>query len=179
MTFGEMYDAVAKGTVDGGLHGWEGQGVLGIIDLIKYSTQVDLGLSTFVTVMNLGTWKSLPSDLQKLFTADPYLLAKAHGMTFDSSDLKFKTKMEQSFAKRGLPAIYVPPDTERARFTAAVKSVYDQWLQKAAAIVGQAKAEAILADCQKFAKQYEYNGTASPEVVAALAQWGSPWYPGK
>lgn len=175
---GEMYDAMAKGVIDGNALEWEGQFVWKLNEQSNYSTQVGLFLSTFVHVMNLDTWNSLPPDLQKLFIEDNgekhYL---AHGYNFDKDDIAYERKLDEIYKSRNKPGVYVLPAEEKAKWLEAVKPVHEEWVKAAAAKVGEEKARAILEDAKKYAREFGgYPDEKAPEGAKILREWGAPGY---
>ncbi|MBN1380864.1 MAG: TRAP transporter substrate-binding protein [Deltaproteobacteria bacterium] len=175
---GESYDAMAKGVVDADLIEWEGQFIWKINELTNYSTQVGLNLLIFIHCMNLDTYNSLPPEIQKLFIGDnAKLISTLHGYNFDKDDSMFKKMLDKQYKAKGNPGVYVLPDEERARWIAAVKPVWDQWVKKASKKVGEAKAKAILEDAQKFSKQFSgLPDDACPTCKDTLKKWGAPGY---
>lgn len=176
---GEIYDALAKGVIDGDALEWEGQAVWNFYEHTNYSTEVGLFLSPFVHVMNQDTWNKLPPDLQELFTGEESVrrFSLALGYNFDKTDIVSRQKIDEAYKARGYPEVYVLPPEERAKWIEAVEPVREQWIKKATVKVGEAKARAILEDALKFAEQYKgYPDEVFPEGAEILREWGLSGY---
>jgi len=174
----ERYDAMSKGIFNADMSEWEGQMVWHLNELTHYSTECSLYLMTFIHVMNLDTWNSLPSDLQELFVGENARTFFAlHGYNFDKDDIAFREMLDAQYKADGYEGIYVLPDEERARWVEAVQPLWEQWVQEAATVVGEAKARAILEDAINFAEQYGgYPDEACPDCADTLHEWGAPGY---
>ncbi|MCL6477574.1 MAG: TRAP transporter substrate-binding protein [Peptococcaceae bacterium] len=168
----EKYDALAKGVVVGNASEWEGQFSWKLFEHTNYSTQADLFTYTFVHVMNLNTWNSLPPDLQALFSEERCIdQSIALAYVFDRDDAKYKQQLDEVYKKRGYPGVYVLPAEERERWKKAAQPVYDRWLIDASAKVGEEKAKEILNAAREIAKQYSsYDINRGAEI---LRKWGA------
>ncbi|MGB9662788.1 MAG: TRAP transporter substrate-binding protein [Moorellaceae bacterium] len=175
---GEKYDAMAKGVVEGNLSEWEGQYAFKLYELTKYSTEVGISLYTFIHVMNLDTWNSLPPDLQQLFSDDNCrLYSMLQGYNFDKRDLEYKKQLNDYYTSKGLPGVYELPQEEREKWKAAVLPLHEEWVKAAAAKIGEEKARAILEDAKQLAKQFAgYPDQANPEAAQILHGWGMEGY---
>ena len=175
----ERYDALAKGVLDGvASTEWEGHLAWNNVELCHYSTECSMNLFAFVHVMNLDTWNRLPKDLQKLFEGDnARRFYELQGYVFDLGDMSAREEVDKIYKSRGDEGIYVLPDTEKARWVEAVAPLRAQWLEAAAAKVGQDKAQAIMDDCLKFAEQYKgYPDEACSNCADTLNEWGALGY---
>lgn len=175
---GEKYDAMAKGVVEGNLSEYEGQYAFKLQELTRYSTEVGISLYTFIHIMNLDTWNSLPPDLQKLFSDDNCRqYSMLQGYNFDKRDLAFKDELNKYYASKGLPPVYELPQDEREKWIAAIIPLQEEWVKTAAAKIGEEKARAILEDAKQLAKKYAGEPEkASPEAAQILHEWGMAGY---
>jgi TRAP-type C4-dicarboxylate transport system substrate-binding protein len=175
---GEMYDAMAKGVLDGNLLEWEGQVVFNLHELTNYSSRAGLYITTFIHVMNLDTFNSLPEDLQELFVGENgrrYFML--HGYNFDEEDIKFEQLIDEQLKARGGEGIYILPEEELSRWKEAVLPIWEKWVETATAKVGEEKARAILEDALKYAEEYGgYPNEVFPEGAEILGDWGAPGY---
>ena len=172
----EAYDALAKGTLDGIDANWTALFIFSWVDSLNYCIQVPTIVNCFIHVMNLNTYNSLPPDLQALFDESYWVLPELFGYQFDKEEALNRAAYEDILVSRGLPGIYIPSDEELARWEEAVQPVYENWVQQAAAIVGEAKARAILEDAKMFAEEYRYETTPFDWCEETLHDWGAPAY---
>lgn len=174
----QIYDLLAKGSVDGMSLNFEGaHGVFHITEITNYATVVGFSDVPFVNVMNLNTWNSLPSDIQKLFTGDnAKRISELYGFDFDQSDLANRDALDKTLKDRGYPGVYTLPNAELSRWEQALLPLREKWVSSVAASVGEAKARAILEDAIKFAKQNEYSTTPFDKLRQTLHDWGAPGY---
>jgi len=168
----EKYDALAKGIVVGNIGEWEGQVSWNLYEITNYSTQADLMTFAFVHVMNEDTWNSLPEDLQKLFSDENNLKQSlALSYVFDRDNEKYRKIVEDAYAKRGYPEIYVLPEEERERWKSVAEPVYEQWVENAAKKIGEEKAREILAAARELAEKN--NTDHLDQGKAILDEWNS------
>jgi len=66
MSSPEVYDALAKGVIDGTIYPWEAIHGWKLGDQVYYHTWLNLYAEPFYVAMNRDKWKSLPPDIQKL-----------------------------------------------------------------------------------------------------------------
>ncbi len=123
----EVYDAFAKGVIDGDIHPWEAPVTYRWYEVIGYATAANyFQYSYFVAPMNLGTWNTLPEDVKKAI--DKYSgrtgSVDFYGKAWDDEDgvslkyLKEKTKL-QFFE-------WTAEDTAKA--TQITKPENDKWI---------------------------------------------------
>ena len=174
----ERYDAMSKGVFNAAMSEWEGEFAWNLNELTHYSTECGLYVMAFVHVMNLDTWNSLPSDLQELFAGEnAETLFTLLGYNFDKDDIAFREMLDAQYKADGYEGVYVLPDEERARWIEAIEPLWEQWVQEASAVVGEARARAILDDALAFAQEYGgYPDEACPECAGILHDWGASGY---
>ncbi len=169
----ELYDALAKGVVDGNLVEWEGQHLWHYDDVAKYSTNADLYITPFVHVMNLDKYNSLPPDIQALLTGENTKnFHELHGYNFDKDDAEYKELIDNAYLKKGADGIYTLPEEEKAKWVDAIKPVRESWVR--AMTAKGAPAQAILDDALRLAKKYEKTSAAHCEQT--LCDWGAAGY---
>jgi TRAP-type C4-dicarboxylate transport system substrate-binding protein len=173
-----MYDMLAKKVVDGVVIDYEAVTVtFNIIDVLNYVTEFGFGAPPFVVVMNLNTWNSLPADLQQLFVGEnAYRLTELMGYDFDNITLRVRDEADKILKARGYPGVYVLSDAEKVKWIQTLMPVQDQYIKQAAAIVGDAKAKAILNDAKALAEQYRYETTPFDQSKQTLHDWGHSGY---
>lgn len=149
----EAYTALDKGVVDGINFVWEGVLAFGFQQITKYRVESNLMCRGFVIMMNLDKWNSLPPDVQALFEkfgGKEY--SSAAGAAGDQAMNGPKQALIEYDKKVGNPPITTLSPEERAKWTAACQTVWNQWTQEkdSAGLPGSA----ILADTQELVKQY-------------------------
>lgn len=175
---GEVYDAMAKGVLNGEFLEWEGHVIWHYNELTHYSTQLGMSLFTFVHVINKKKLKKLPKDLQDILLSEESLKTfELHGYNFDKDDIMFKDMIDKQYKKEGGEGVYILPPEEKERWKKAVAPVVEGWVKAASAKIGETKARAILADAIKFGKQFSgYPDKACPTCAPALKAWGATGY---
>jgi TRAP-type C4-dicarboxylate transport system substrate-binding protein len=154
MSQGETYDALKKNIADGtlvpieALEGFK-QGEVLKYTTLTYSSSYSQG---FFVAMNLSKWNSLPPDLQKIITdvSKKYedITAKAWGDS-DESGREFCLKLGHEFLKLS--------DEESAKFKAAMKPVFEEYVKQAneKGLDGQAIFKAAQEMVEKYNKEYK------------------------
>ncbi|MBN1367780.1 MAG: TRAP transporter substrate-binding protein DctP [Dehalococcoidales bacterium] len=152
----DIYDALAKGVVDGVEVNLGAAQVFNYTDVIKYITHNSAAQPGYFTVvMNQNKWNSLPPDLQELFSGENALLvSKMFGYQSDQRELadydKFKVSPDYVF--------YELTNDERERWKQTCAPLKDEWIQSVTSDIGEEQANAIWEDVLKFAEQYKYSG---------------------
>jgi len=129
LSFPEIYDALAKGMIDGNTVEWEGQYIWKWYELDRYSLGgVNLYIYPFIVAMNKKKWDSLPPDIQAIFEKYSGVKgAEMMGYIFDQHDIAAKKQIEKHVKKRGLPSIqYISKET-RAELKKKLEPVRDMW----------------------------------------------------
>jgi len=127
----ELFSAVERGVVDGFFFLWEGVLAFGLKDITQYRAKVDMYTRGFPTVMNLETWNSLPPDIQEIFERNSGVEMSAKtGEGFDKANAGAMGAVSGYDKKVGNEGIYIFPEEENARWHAAVKPVWDKWLDE-------------------------------------------------
>lgn len=176
----ELYDALAKKTVDGLTISWTAAISFGFLDVFDYITEANICQGLFFVPMNLDTWNSLPSELQELFVGENALrLSGAFNYVQDSGEVEHQEIIESEFTARGLPPIYRLPDDERAKWVAAVSPIWETWVADASATFGEATVRAVLEDYLAFCQQYAWENYTPEEQqkdIDTLHEYGVPGY---
>jgi TRAP-type C4-dicarboxylate transport system substrate-binding protein len=153
MAKGDQYDAMSKGVVDGTvstpneLLGWK------VAEVAKYSTLLlDVGYVTAMfIVMNNDKWKSLPSDIQKVFTEVSNEWVDYTGKEWN----RIEIEGFQHGKKVGHTFIYLTPQ-EQARWVKAVQPLEDTYVKvmQAKGLPGKEAAEYRHQLIEKYGKIY-------------------------
>lgn len=128
--FPEVYDALAKGTVDGNSLEWEGQWIWKFYEQTPYALDgINLYVYPFFLFMNKKKWESLPEDIKAIFEAYSGLKgAEMCGSLFDENDRAGKDFIENYYKKNGKPGIVVISKEEKQAWINALKPVRDGWI---------------------------------------------------
>jgi TRAP-type C4-dicarboxylate transport system substrate-binding protein len=155
LPFPEIYDALAKGVIDGNTVEWEGQYIFRWYELDKCSMGgVNLYIYPFIMCMNKKKWDSLPPDIQKIFNDFSGVKgAEMTGYIFDQHDLAAKKKIEEYVKKKGLPPVQFMSEEKRDELKARLQPVIDLWLaeMKKKGVPG----EQILKDAEAMVKELD------------------------
>lgn len=148
----ELYEALAKGVVDGHINHTEPLKAWKIAEVVKHVTVNSARLqpsTLWFNIMNKKKWESLPPDIQKIITDVGREWSPKLGAAWDDQAL---AGIEH--AKNLKCKIYVTPPEEAARWEAAISTVIDARLNK---IVAKGFPEQEVKDAWKyFLSRVEY-----------------------
>jgi len=128
----EIYLSVEKGVIDGVNFPWVGISIFGLGEVIQYYTEVGISYNTSLLAMNLDTWNSLPSDIQGAAMSVFGLEGSQWIGNYRYDYLKeLDIALLDTLAAEGYPQyeIIQVPKEETDRWVAAVKPVWDEWVQ--------------------------------------------------
>ncbi len=151
----DTYTALERGLLDGFLFGWDGGVAFRIPEVTKYRTgNVGISLSPYIEVMNLDTWNSLPSDIQKIIDEKGPEWSRWAGATLDKIDLTAIQDFADYDKKVGNPPIYYLPESEKARWKQTVQPLIDAWIKEkeAKGMPGKAMVADLYALTEKYSK---------------------------
>lgn len=120
----EIYDALQKGVIDGGVLPVAAIKDFNLVDAIKYVTIGNFNTSLFYELMNKDSWNKISAEDQK--TIDGMIgmpMAKQAGTAFDYQ----KEQAEKASKDGGVEFITLPTD-ELQKFKDASKVVTDKWI---------------------------------------------------
>jgi TRAP-type C4-dicarboxylate transport system substrate-binding protein len=113
----ESYEAVSRGVCDGVLNAWDAFVTWKTVEVADYFTMTPfLYTGSFITVMNLDTWNSLPADVQAAFEQVSKEFISYHASSEAKNALYSAQKILDSGKK-----IIVLSDEEEARWLEAVQ----------------------------------------------------------
>ncbi|MBW2066863.1 MAG: TRAP transporter substrate-binding protein [Deltaproteobacteria bacterium] len=145
----EVYDALAKGVIDGAIYPWEAIQGWKLGDLVYYHTVLNFYANPFFVAMNQEKWNSLPTDLHKLF--DKY--AGDYGTELWAREWdKGNNKALEWLKKDPKHEIITLSDSELERARQLEKPHYDAW-KKVAKKKG-VDGEAVLKKVRELAWKY-------------------------
>ena len=119
----EMYDAVSKGVLDGVQANTEPLGAWKLGDVTKYVTLFFgpvMPSNVIYNIMNKDKWNSLPPDIQNTITELSKEYSGKLGLTWDEQEVA-----GLKYAKSVGDTVYILPEEEAARWTAAILPVID------------------------------------------------------
>lgn len=124
----DVYDALAKGVVDGTLVAQEALYNFKQHEVLKYTTlhSKTYWASNFYVVMNLDTWNAFPADIKKTLTDLNEEWSVRQGRGWDEDDASITPKLE----KLGHKWIKLT-DAEQAKWVTAAQPFYDQYIEYA------------------------------------------------
>lgn len=126
----EVYDAIAKGVIDGEASNFETLVAFKFGEVVKYSTsiwQITYPFP-FYCVMNKKSYNKLPADIKVIFDQLVGEYKERYILMWNSVDFNGKAFGQ----KKGVEFIDLPPD-ELEKWQAAVKPVFENYVKKMAA----------------------------------------------
>ncbi|WP_102348993.1 TRAP transporter substrate-binding protein [Bacillus sp. Marseille-P3661] len=132
----EMYDALQKGVIDGGVLPISAIADFNLFDVVDYVTLGNFNTNLYYTVMNKGSWDKLPADDQATIEGLVGLqMAQKAGEAYDGQ----KAAAEAKAKEMGVEFIELP-DEEVQKYKDASQVVAEKWIadMEAKGIPGQA-----------------------------------------
>ena len=128
MPMPELYTALQRGVVDGGMYPVETNKGWKMAEVVKYCTEnyANAYTTTFFVVMNKDKWNALPADVKKVINQINQEWIPKHGEAWDSSDKAGRDFM----LKKGRKFIPLPKE-EAARWKKATDPVLDEYIKDA------------------------------------------------
>ena len=130
MPMPELYQALQRGVVDGGMYPVETNKGWRMAEVVKYCTEnySNAYTTTFYVVMNKAKWNSLPKDAQEVIMQINEEWIPKHGAAWDKSDQVGREFM----LKKGRKFIKLSP-AEAARWKKATDPVLGSYVKQASA----------------------------------------------
>ncbi|RLC36800.1 hypothetical protein DRH29_03745 [candidate division Kazan bacterium] len=154
LPFPEVYDALAKGMIDGNTVEWEGQYIFRWYELDRYALGgVNLYIYPFILCMNKRKWESLPPDIQAIF--EQYSGVKGAEMTgyiFDQHNKADKKKVEDYMRKEGRPVRFISAKM-KADLKTRLEPVRKKWMEEMTKM--GVPGDKILKDAEAMVKQLD------------------------
>ena len=140
----QVYEALARGVVDGAWLPWTIMRPFRLHEVTRYHTEVSLGCTPFVLTMNKARYGRLPADVRRILDDTTGMgLARRLGRLWQADEEAGR----DIAVERG--HLVVPLDAaERARWRAATSPVADDWVAKVDAMGYDGRA--LLADAQRL-----------------------------
>ncbi|MET3695762.1 TRAP-type C4-dicarboxylate transport system substrate-binding protein [Bacillus oleivorans] len=120
----EIYDAISKGVIDGGVLPVAALADFNLFDVVDYVSLGNFNTSLFYVVMNKASWDKISPEDQAIIEemiGEP--MAKQAGEAFDTQ----KEEAEKKAKEMGIEFISLSED-ELNKFKEASKGVTEQWL---------------------------------------------------
>jgi len=122
----EGYEALQRGTVDGGVYGVTAAATYNIEKVTKTFWLLPFGGLPMIVAMNLDAWKALPADIQKIIQE----VAEEHPKRFHEI---YQIEGDGASLKKFLDAgveVRQPTAQESAAVRAAAREIWDQWVSE-------------------------------------------------
>jgi C4-dicarboxylate-binding protein DctP len=126
MAFGEVYQALQTGVVDGQENTWSNIYTQKMFEVQKYITVTNHGYIGYVVVVNKKFWDDLPADIRGQ-------LEKAmHEATAYGNEIAEKENIEamEAIKKSGRSTIVIATDAENAAMRKAMEPIYDDMAKR-------------------------------------------------
>jgi TRAP-type C4-dicarboxylate transport system substrate-binding protein len=122
----EVYDALAKGVIDGGClaaasaMGWK------VYEICKYENKMKLGMGGPIWLIRKAAYEKLPADIQK--SIDEVSLEMARHMA--DADAEFQKKFDEKLKEAGVEVIEFPESEQEKYEQIAVMPVVESWIKE-------------------------------------------------
>ena len=148
MPISQVYEALARGVVDGAWIPWTILRPFRLYEVAQYHTEVSLGCTLFVLTMNKARYDGLPANVRQILD-DTTGLALAHrlGRIWQEDE----TTGRDIALRRGHRIVPLT-EAERTRWRTATASVVDAWVAKVDGMGYDGRA--LLADAQTLIGRY-------------------------
>lgn len=121
----EIYDAMQKGVIDGGVLPVAALADFNLFDVVDYVTVGNFNTSLFYVAMNKSSWERIPAEDQAIIDELIGLpMAQKAGQAFD-----YQREQAANQAIEGGIEFIELNDTERQEFIDAAQGVTDEWLE--------------------------------------------------
>jgi TRAP-type C4-dicarboxylate transport system substrate-binding protein len=143
----EVYDAIAKGVIDGVYTPFETLKTFRFAEVVKYTTAIwQIGDTyTFYVVMNKSSYKKLPSDIKEILDQLCGVYKERFALMWNRIDAEGR-----DFAiKKGVIIFYLSPQ-EAARWKEATEPVIERYVKE---MVGKGYSEAEVRGWIKFIRE--------------------------
>ena len=126
MAMSEVYPALQRGVIDGGVTSLEG--VMGNkwYEILKYVNDWPMGNGSYIWIANKKSWISLPADLQKLIIK---LFEEKYEMATFNGGLEDEARQQKQLESMGVKFI-TPDPKEVEKYLANVPSVLAKWKER-------------------------------------------------
>jgi TRAP-type C4-dicarboxylate transport system substrate-binding protein len=148
----DVYDALQKGVIDGGIFNFSPAGAYKLVDVLKYYSNLTSGLAQFMVIMNLDTWNRLPKDIQEAIMS----VSGRSGAEM-AGEQAYGTAVQQAVLaaaeKAGKPLEKVSVDqAEQDKLKKLAMPLWDQWVtdMKSKGLEGQKVLDATLKLLDKY-----------------------------
>lgn len=120
----EIYDALQRGVIDGGILPVAALADFNLFDVVDYVTIGNFSTGLFYVMMNNNSWDRISADDQAIIEemiGEP--MARTSGEAFDAQEEKARAKAEEEGIE-----FFELADEELERFKEAAQVVTDEWL---------------------------------------------------
>lgn len=144
----QVYEAVARGVVDGALLPWTIMRPFRLHEVTSHHTEIAMGCTPFVLTMNKARYEGLPAAVRETLTRTTGMaLAKRLGRLWQEDELRGR----ELAVEQGHPILSLD-DSEHALWQAATEPVTDRWVTKVNELGHDG--EALLADAKRLVADY-------------------------
>lgn len=123
MAFGEVYQALQTGAIDGQENSWSNIYSQKFFEVQKYVTESNHGVLEYIWIVNADFWKKLPADIR----AELEKIAAEVTQAVNVSATEINDKNKQRVAAAGKTEILALDPTQKAAWRQAMQPVYRQF----------------------------------------------------
>lgn len=148
MPLPEVYPALEKGVIDGGVYSFESATIFKYAEATKYVIDVPAGYAVHLIFMNKKLWDSLPKNIQATLD-EVFRYVEIHwGETYDILEQRFKQSIIKQY---GVTVADLPPG-EFDKMKAATMRVKDDWIadMKKKGLPGEKNYDAMITSMKNF-----------------------------
>ena len=144
----EVFPALEKGVIDGGLYSFESATIFKFAEATKYVIDVPAGYAVHHTIINKKLWDSLSKNIQATLDEVFRYYEIQWGETYDILEHKYKQNIIKQY---GVTVADLPPG-EFDKMKAATAKVKDDWIadMKKKGLLGEKNYEALIASMKNF-----------------------------
>lgn len=142
MPLPEVYPALEKGVIDGGLYSFESATIFKYAEATKYVMDVPAGYAVHMIIMNRKIWDSLPKETQAILDNIFRYMEIHWGQTYDILEHNYKRDIIKKYS---VTVADVPP-AELDKMKTATARVKDDWIadMKKKGLPGQENYDALM-----------------------------------
>lgn len=144
----ELYQALERGVIDGGVYSFESAAIFRLAEVTKYVMDVPAGYAVNLMMMNKELWESLPLNIQATLDQCFRHVGVQWAVTYDTLEQQFKQRIVKEF---GITVADLRPG-ELDKMKAATARVKNDWIadMKKKGLPGEKNYEALINSMKNY-----------------------------
>ena len=123
MSPGDIYEALAKGILDGVFHTYAAEYGWGTYEPLNFSMDLAVATFPFYTVMNKRKYESLPDDLKTILLENFRKSGPKTGLSYYNNE-------EEHFKDMGIDQIVLSANVKNQMYKAIILPVWKKWIKQ-------------------------------------------------